>query len=314
MPGCCPWNCFGICRRRRSSPSFGPANFGDAPIELQVIPRPAPAALPIPGPVVPADNPVFLSSLPGAFPSVNPNDYQYGEREMWGYLRQRWIDDANEPNCTVQPLDFEFTKLTHAKHRSERWTSNFNRWISRPLALQGDLEACGLPVGNEDYHDVKISNNSVREHPKRGRGTNFYHISTAMGVIILRNVDRYDGPWWSHIALAQYDIHFARNILRHIYLENVINVDTRDFIQTIWAKTQPPDSEGFQPSPASVNPVTWNFDTPEYKAILGTELGKGVAAIVLSAFPRGTYRITRIVVWKKSIMQIRFDIENKAYI
>ncbi|KAJ6139162.1 hypothetical protein N7471_005648 [Penicillium samsonianum] len=275
---------------------------------------PAPVALHIPGPVVPANNPVFPSSQPGSSPSTNPNDYQYGEREMWGSLRQRWIDDANEPNCTVQALDFEFRDLTHAKHRSQRWTSNFNRWGPRPAALQGDLEDCGLPVGNEDYHDIKISRNSVTPHPKRGMGTNFYHISTAMGVIVLRNVDKYDGPWWSQVALAQYDIHFARNILRHVYLENVVNEDTRNFIQTIWANTQPPNSQGFDRSPASVTPVAWNFDTPEYKAILGTELGKGVAAIVLSAFPRGTHRITRVVVWKKSIMQIRFDIENKAYL
>jgi hypothetical protein len=32
--------------------------------------------------------------------------------------------------------------------------------------------------------------------------------------------------------------------------------------------------------------VVWSFDTPEYKAILGTQLGKGAAALVLSAFPR----------------------------
>lgn len=229
---------------------------------------------------------------------------------MWGHLRQRWIDDANEPNCTVQPPDFEFESLTHAKHRFERWTVNFNRWVPRPPAIQEDLEGCGLPVGNEDYHDVKISKNSVFAHPKSG--TNLYHITTAMGVIILRNVARYDGPWWSQVALAQYDVHVARNLLRHIYLENFINEDTRNVIHTIWAKPQPPGSQGFQLSPTSVNQVIWNFDPPEYKAILGTELGKGVAAIVLSAFPRGTYRIPSIVVWKKSSMQIRFDIKEKA--
>ncbi|CAG8294801.1 unnamed protein product [Penicillium nalgiovense] len=315
MPGCCLWNCLGICRsRRRRSPGFGPPPTGDDPIELQYVTPPAPVALPAPSPVVPPNNPVFASSQPGSIPTDNPDDYQYGEREMWGGLRQRWIDDANEPNCPVQPLKFEFRSLTHAAHRSQRWTTNFNRWGSRPIALRDDLEACGLPVGPEDYKDVKISKNSFTPHPKRGSGTNFYHISTAFGVIILRNVDRYDGPWWSQVALAQYDDHFPRNVLRHIYLENIINSDTRDFIQDIWARTQPPGSQDFQRSSASLNQVVWSFDTPEYKAILGTQLGKGAAALVLSAFPRGTYRITRIVVWRKTIMQIRFDIENKAYL
>ncbi|KAJ5943382.1 hypothetical protein N7516_003550 [Penicillium verrucosum] len=285
MSGCCPWNCFGICRRRRVTPSSGPPG-GDDPIELQ---------------------------YPGSSPSANPNDYQYGEREMWGHLRQRWIDDATEPNCTVQLPNFEFRNLTHAKHRSQRWTTNFNRWIEGPHFLSYDLAACGLPVGEQSYHDVKITKDSVIPHPKRGMGTNLYQITTAMGVIVLRNAYRHDGPWWSQIALAQYDIHFARNILRHIYLENVVNDDTVDCVRTIWADTQPPNSGLFDTSPAASDQVSWNFDTPGYKAILGTELGKGAAAIVLSAYPRGTHRITKVVVWRQSILQVRFDIENKSY-
>jgi hypothetical protein len=165
MSGCCPWNCFGLCRRRRPrSTSFGPPG-GDDPIELRYIAPPPPLVVP-----VPVNAPFFPSSQPASSPSVNPNDYQYGEREMWGHLRQRWIDNANEPNCTVQLPEFEFRNLTHAKHRSQRWTSNFNRWIERPRALQEDLADCGLPVGEQNYHDVKISKESVIAHPQRGRG------------------------------------------------------------------------------------------------------------------------------------------------
>lgn len=308
MSGCCPWNCFGICRRRRVTPSSAPTG-GDDPIELQYVSPPPPSIVPVP---VSADT-FFPSSQPGSSPSANPNDYQYGEREMWGHLRQRWIDDATEPNCTVQLPNFEFRNLTHAKHRSQRWTTNFNRWIEGPHFLSYDLAACGLPVGEQSYHDAKITKDSVIPHPKRGMGTNLYQITTAMGVIVLRNAYRHDGPWWSQIALAQYDIHFARNILRHIYLENVVNDDTVDCVRTIWADTQSPDSGLFDTSPAASDQVSWNFDTPGYKAILGTELGKGAAAIVLSAYPRGTHRITKVVVWRQSILQVRFDIENKSY-
>ncbi|KAJ5812863.1 hypothetical protein N7447_009886 [Penicillium robsamsonii] len=301
MSGCCPWNCFGFCRRHRS-PSWGPqpAADADAPIELQTIP----------GPAIPVTNPVVPSSQ-GASSS---DRYQYGEREMWGELRQRWIDDANEPNCTVKPLSFEYKDLTHSKRRSQRWTATFNRWGPGPLVLQGDLRNCRLPTGDQSYHDVKITKKAAKPHPKRGSGTNVHHVTTAMGVIILRKVERYDGPYWSQVAHAQYNAHFDQNTLRHIYLENVVNEDTRDFIHTLWAKTQPDNSPGFQLSEESVNQLAWAYDTPEYHAILGTELGKGVAALVLSTFPRGTRRITRIVVWKQSIMQIRFDIEHQDYL
>ncbi|CAI7648366.1 unnamed protein product [Penicillium glandicola] len=295
MPGCCPWNCLNICRRHRNPPA--PSGIDPIELELEAIVPPAPAAFPVPG--VPVNDPAAPSSQAGSSSSINAKDFQYGKLEMWGDLRQRWIDDPNEPNCTVGPLDFELKTLTHAKHRSERWTTNFKHWGPRPLVLQG----------KNDYHEVKISKHSVRPHVKRGSGVNFHHITTAMGVIILRNVNRYDGPWWSQVALAQYDTHFARNVLRHVYLENVVNANTRDFIHGIWAKTQPPYAPGFEISTASVTQVAWSFDSTEYKAILGTELGKGVAAIVLTAFPRGTHRIVRVVVWKKSIMQLRFDIE-----
>ncbi|CAI7673103.1 unnamed protein product [Penicillium crustosum] len=308
MPGCCPWNCFSLCRRRPRSPGFGPD--GNDHIELQFIAPPPPA----PDVPVPPGTTFFLSSQPGSDPSVNPNDYQYGKREMWGHLRQRWIDNENEPNCTVQLPEFEFKDLTHAKHRSQRWKTNFNRWIERPHVIEEDLADRGLPVGEENYHDVKISKDSVVAHLKRGMGTNFYHITTAIGVIVLRNAYRHDGPWWSQIALAQYDIHFAGNALRHIYLENVVNDDTTDCVRTIWADTQPPNSQIFDIAPAAVNQMSWDFDTPGYKAILGTELGKGAAAIVLSAYPRGTHRVTRIVVWRLGVLQIRLDIENKSYI
>ncbi|KAJ5200479.1 hypothetical protein N7491_008715 [Penicillium cf. griseofulvum] len=295
MSNCCSWNCFNTCHHRRA-PARAPPPSGNAPIQL----------IPVSNPTIPAKNPVIPASQDGP----SSGGYQYGQREIWGELRQRWIDNANEPNCTVQALDFEYKKLTYAKNRSERWKTNFNRRGPRPPVLQGDLETCNLPIGVAAYHDAKISKASAVTHPKRGSGTNLHHITTAAGVIILRNVVRYDGPWWSHVALAQYHIHFAQDALRHVYLENVVNPDTRDFIHTIWAKTQPPNSLGFDRSPASVNQVTWAYDTPEYKAILGTELGKGVAAIVLSAFPRGTRRIARVVVWRNIIVQIRFDIEQ----
>ncbi|KAJ5952673.1 uncharacterized protein N7479_011086 [Penicillium vulpinum] len=301
MPGCCPWNCFNICRRRNRSPGFGPQSPSDeeAAIELQTIPPPPP----------PLGN--DASTEDG---NIDLNVYQYGQRQMWGELRQRWIDDPNEPNCTVQPPDFEYRSLAHTKRRSERWIVKFDRWIPRPPALSADLENCGLPVGSEDYHEAKLTKQSSRPSPRRGTtGINIHHIAAARGVIILRNVDRYDGPWWSQVALAQYDVHFGRNDLRHIYLENVINVDTRDFIQTLWAETQPANSPRFQLNPEAGNQVSWEFDTPGYKAILGTELGKGVAAIVVSAFNRGSRRIARVVVWRATIMQIRFDIEPRGH-
>ncbi|KAJ5549589.1 hypothetical protein N7513_006823 [Penicillium frequentans] len=55
---------------------------------------------------------------------------------------------------------------------------------------------------------------------------------------------------------------------------------------------------------------TWNHDTDEYQALLGTQIGKISASLVLGAFTRGTRRISRVVTWiNDSLLYMRFDIE-----
>jgi hypothetical protein len=55
---------------------------------------------------------------------------------------------------------------------------------------------------------------------------------------------------------------------------------------------------------------TWEYDGDEYKALLGTQIGKIAASFVLGAFTRGTHRICRVVTWiNDSLLCMRFDIE-----
>jgi hypothetical protein len=51
--------------------------------------------------------------------------------------------------------------------------------------------------------------------------------------------------------------------------------------------------------------------TPEYEEILGTQLGRAVACLMISAFPRGTMRIYRIIPYlvASADVELRFDIE-----
>lgn len=59
-----------------------------------------------------------------------------------------------------------------------------------------------------------------------------------------------------------------------------------------------------------VNCMVFRHGSAEYQELLGTKLGKAVACLVLSSFPRGTMQITRIVTWCDSTTpQMRFEIE-----
>ncbi|KAJ5821966.1 uncharacterized protein N7525_011250 [Penicillium rubens] len=55
---------------------------------------------------------------------------------------------------------------------------------------------------------------------------------------------------------------------------------------------------------------TWEYDTDEYKEILGTKLGRAAACLVIGAWERGTHRIARIhTLGRQYEIHLRFDIE-----
>lgn len=55
------------------------------------------------------------------------------------------------------------------------------------------------------------------------------------------------------------------------------------------------------------------MDTPEFQQILGTQLGRGVARLVLGAWRKGTHQIPRIHTWfLRSNLHMRFDIEPRV--
>jgi hypothetical protein len=57
-------------------------------------------------------------------------------------------------------------------------------------------------------------------------------------------------------------------------------------------------------------PETIQRGTVEYHEFLGTTLGRSAAILLISAFPRGTRSISRIVIWfKDHKIHVRVEIE-----
>ncbi|KAJ5715653.1 uncharacterized protein N7483_012834 [Penicillium malachiteum] len=113
------------------------------------------------------------------------------------------------------------------------------------------------------------------------------------------------GPPSSQIAQAAYEAKYPIDTLKHIILCDVVHKPTKKFIKHQLYT----EKNGLSWPDEKL--VEWKYNTPEYKAIIGTKIGNVVAYIVLGGFPRGTPRISSI--WTCShhcTLFMRFDIER----
>ncbi|KAF7714956.1 Uncharacterized protein PECH_007794 [Penicillium ucsense] len=107
----------------------------------------------------------------------------------------------------------------------------------------------------------------------------------AKGVIFLEDISRPEKlgyPFMSEMTKAIYERHFELDTLRYVVISHVANSVTRGFIIGVLQHSN------------NQNPQVWEADTPEFKILLGTPLGKVIAYFMLNAYPRGTRRIARI--------------------
>ncbi|KAJ5874037.1 uncharacterized protein N7529_002467 [Penicillium soppii] len=216
---------------------------------------------------------------------------------MHGAWRQRWLDDPTAPGCKVTVPLVKLNHLINDTNPSprDRWHVMFDRHGPPPPIFEGELESLGLPTGDEAYRHIEIQQTLARPE-----GFNDYFHHTGEGVIVALDVKRYDGPHWSEIAFAQYTSEFPIETLRDFFHHQLYPRRNR----------LPFNDEG---NTAAQIPVAWIFGTHEYQGILGTVVGKAVCALLLSAFPRGTRRIARILSWKQNKrLQLRFEIEETA--
>jgi hypothetical protein len=116
---------------------------------------------------------------------------------------------------------------------------------------------------------------------------------TAPGAIFTDEMFRKEDYHPSEIMRAVYEKNFTLTSLRHIFVLDIENSDTRGLIKK---KIYTGANSLSYPDPEQPGRV-WERGTPEYQALLGTEIGKVMACFVLGAFGQGNRRISRIVSW-----------------
>lgn len=243
------------------------------------------------------------------------NPFKYGRLQRDGELREKLMSDL-DLYCRVQPTTLTFEAIGKQSDTIYIFPAGLP-----PGGFQRQAISLGIPHNNNrsDMSSVSINvkfpeSNSwplpddESEYCWGGR--------IGKGVVYIHDMIRLKGsggPYASEITKAVYEKKYPIETLKHVYMVDVRdNPEATDFIKNQLYSS----SKGL--SWPDTKPRSWEIGTPEYQALLGTQLGKTMVYLVLGAFARGTREITRVVTWQSKSyktrgyrvrIHMRFDID-----
>ncbi|KAJ5158940.1 uncharacterized protein N7500_008591 [Penicillium coprophilum] len=297
-------------RRRRIS---GPPDYAEAVMSTNSTELPdAPSSplSPVPYPL-PDDSSVSSDGKAAPTPSSLLDDERdpVSDEQVYEYHRkgteyQEWIADPTLGGCRCGRARKSLVDLLNNENKNERLHCPENHFDNPPFSIIDDLEPLGFPTRNYKFRYTKLL---LHGYDKDGyKRESEYQNTFAEGVIIGESIFRYTGPHWSDIAIAQYKFDHPIDTLKYLYFTNVQNNQTLPYVQEILYPRHDVD----WPRGNEIERQVWEYDTDEYKEILGTKLGKAAACLVIGAWERGTHRIARIhTLGREYKIHLRFDIE-----
>ncbi|KAK9853700.1 Beta-glucuronidase [Penicillium brevicompactum] len=241
---------------------------------------------------------------------------KYGRRQHAGQVLQQWLEaSTNAPNCHIQHSNIDMSQL----NAFQRVDLALN---TEPMDLvQIDTYLDSVETGgpkNGGWHkywlehldptvDDPFDPEFESDDPEAWK-TNCWQGQTGPGVIVIEEIKRKTGPFSSQISQVLYEEHFSMDTLKFVYMVDVKNEDTLQFVKTqLYTK-----SNGVLEQHGDITErYEWDYGTPEFDGLLGTTLGKHVAYLLLGAFNRGTRRIGRVRTWFAfQELQMEFMIED----
>ncbi|KAJ5576905.1 hypothetical protein N7535_003831 [Penicillium sp. DV-2018c] len=229
-----------------------------------------------------------------------------------GAQLQTWIDDPDAPGCTVDKAKLEMQDLT----RNKTWKFKHSPTDSvheLPETERVEMRLPGPEHGAQFQHMELEQHGTSRRQRERKNPINQYKMTIGEGFIASHLMYRGDGPHWNEIARAFYrDADFRIETLRYVTLTSVVNDETAPLVMGV---LYPRRSIRFGTMTVGYPTQVWPHGTREYQEILGTQLGKAVAYLILSSFPRGTRRISQVRTWSHSdhkTPSMTFVIENAS--
>lgn len=235
--------------------------------------------------------------------------FKYPQFEPYGDKLIRWMENANEPGCPVSMTTLKSQNLP----KSPDWNIEYEReWLSPDRIAS--IVGLGLRVGELIPNDLYPTESPCLRHSiikARRNGITALVGTIAPGVLFVYSIRRYhesNDPYISDLAKIAYGTHFSLDSLKYIFMNDVQESATEPFIE-----------EQIYPSRAgikypSAESQTWDYPSPEFRAIMGTPIGKVVGYFILGAFGQGVKRVARIVTFQTGLdlhkLEIRFDIED----
>ncbi|KAJ5756354.1 hypothetical protein N7533_005897 [Penicillium manginii] len=247
----------------------------------------------------------------GAFGIDRDPVRSFSELAGEGMLRRRWLENADEPNCPIEQSTLTYEDLLAASSEVEdvngddQMKQELDEMEDHASAVPDDLRELiqNAPPGTSHY--IMINSNI--------RGSSFtWQGLIGPGVMLIDLFEREENsaaPYASDVSQALYRHYHPMQLLGYIYVTSVINGQTISFVRDCLYGA---NGDDHWPSgwPSGSCLREWNHGTPQFDALMGSRIGKTVAYILLSAFPRGTRRIGKITTWPSAIsVDLRFDIE-----
>ncbi|KAJ5285113.1 hypothetical protein N7524_000419 [Penicillium chrysogenum] len=217
-----------------------------------------------------------------------------------GAQYQAWIAGPTATECPIRRSRVTWTDLVDHPIEEYSFEVYLNEIRSTPEEA-GNLESAGLSMGDV-WRYVFLRRYGYWDDGRQA-GYTIYQHRTGLGAIFVENITRRFGPYWAQVAQAQYQLDNHIDTLRYVYFMNVQNLCTWPYVeQHLYPRHGLHWYDDY-------GPQCWTYGSREYQELLGTKLGRGVARLVLGAWPRGTHRIETIYTWTfMGNLQMRFDI------
>ncbi|KAJ6024708.1 hypothetical protein N7540_005505 [Penicillium herquei] len=229
-----------------------------------------------------------MSTSEAAAEPASPGGYVlYDDLKARGQLYQKWMDgpDTAETGiCRFQPT-----------------TAN----ISFKMVNKNELGDAAESMGHEEelLDQLRQPMSDFRkesfEHHVDGEVA-FWQGLIGEGILVLESVYHQCGPFMSEVSQRAYEKYYDISTLKHVMFTNIVNIRTMPLIMgTLGMEKKLHPRECHE------------YGTPDYQALIGSDLGRIVVGLVLSAFPRGTARISRVFISNvEDMAQMRLDIER----
>ncbi|KAJ5552186.1 hypothetical protein N7494_001564 [Penicillium frequentans] len=242
----------------------------------------------------PLDEPMTDSSYPDDEPRPGRMD-RWGRRERRGFRFQRWLEHADTPGdpCPVQPIEIVADDVA-------RLCDHEPLDLTLPPNVARDAQRLGL-IRSVDIKAKFVEVTQPVQAPGEPQQSNNWqlrglHTSEIMAVV------------YGYLCLGM-------GSLKSIYYSKVANPSDLRFVARIYQELNLLPTEEEPDRETHLQPQEWKHGSSEYRALLGTYMGRVVVYMILGACP-GRFKISRVVTWytedeeeDTTILQMRFDLE-----